>query len=101
HPRYVGNPGAGAAHLPLEERAALTEHGHPARETRLPVAEVEPAGVAGHVDAEWPLSYQLVADAGTVVGEDALPLFQRHVDVPRMRDPLSPLGSAGKAVALD
>ena len=48
-----------------------------------------------------PAAHQLVAEAGKVVGEDALPLLQQHVDVPRLRHALARLGAAGKAVALD
>ena len=41
------------AHLPFEEAPALRRAFDAAREARLPVAEVEPARVARHVDAEW------------------------------------------------
>ena len=62
---------------------------------------MEPARVAGHVDAEGALAHELVADAGEVVGDDALALLEQDVDVTRLRNALSRRGAVREAIALD
>ena len=89
------------ANLPFEEAAALAEEVHSTLKASLPVAEVEPAQIATHVDKMGSALDELRQQLGKVVRDDAFALLQKHVHVPHLGEAFAELGPVGEAVAFD